>query len=76
MANEIWLSEYNIPKPAFYFGSRHYSYTENVGYFMDEYGPIRAILKSGRQTGNWATFKDFLREELAAAEDYYKRHHN
>lgn len=71
-ANETWIIEYNVPEPAFLFGDRHYSYTENVGYFMDELGPIRSILKSGRQIGHWTNMKDFLRDELAAAEEYYQ----
>lgn len=71
-ANETWLAEYNLLKPAFVFGSRHYTYTENVGFFMDEYGPIHSILKSGREIGHWRSFTDFLRDELAAAEKYYQ----
>ena len=68
IANELWIREYKVAGPIFHFGSRHYSYTENVGYFMNETSAIRAILKSGREVGCWNDFTDFLYDELAAAE--------
>lgn len=68
IANELWIREYKLAAPIFHFGSRHYSYAENVGYFMNEDGAIRAILKSGREVGCWNDSTAFLYDELAAAE--------
>src|SRR5262249_49444020 len=69
-ANELWRTEYQRSSGCLHFGSRHYSYTENVGYFMDESGGIVSHLKSGREVQRWKNFTNFLRDELSAAEAF------
>ena len=69
-ANEVWIGGFHLAERLFHFGSRHYSYTENVGYFMEESGSVRSLLKSGSQVQQWSSFTSFLHDELAAAEAY------
>lgn len=63
-ANETWRREYQRSTGCLHFGSRHYSYTEIVGYFMDEFGGIASYLKSGREVQRWENFTSFLQDEL------------
>lgn len=53
----------------FHFGDRHYSASENVGYFMTENGKVFALLKVGRKVGEWNLFPEFLSDELRASEE-------
>jgi hypothetical protein len=69
-ANQIWRIGYPVSETALYFGCRQYSHSANVGYFMEDSGSIRAVLKSGLVVGQWGEFGTFLRDELAAAEIY------
>jgi hypothetical protein len=63
----LWASEYRkLPTGAFGFGHRHYSFRENVGYFLVG-GRILSIRKSGKVVGEWGGLADFLRDELSAA---------
>jgi len=60
-------SEYrSLPAGAFHFGYRHYSYRENVGYFIVG-ERIMSIRKSGEVVGEWDGFSDFLRDEVSAS---------
>lgn len=56
-----------LPAGAFHFGYRHYSYRENIGYFIDG-SRFLSIRKTGRIIGDWGTFHDFLQDELLASE--------
>lgn len=67
-ADQLWSAEYLGAESQFHFGSRAYSYSENVGYFLDKDGTIRALRKSGRTVGEWSELKSFFRDELAASE--------
>lgn len=69
-ANEKWITGFRPSQRLFHFGSRHYSHTENVGYFMEESGSIRSLLKSGSEVQRWSNFRSFLHAELTAAEAY------
>lgn len=73
LANDVWRREFRLPQPLFHFGSRHYSHTENVGYFMEESGSIRTFLKSGRELEGWSDFSRFLQDELTAAQSFYSQ---
>jgi hypothetical protein len=67
-ANEGWIVGYQVDRSLLYFGGRHYSYTENSGYFMSAEGQVQAIRKNGKIVGQWASFSRFLRDELREAE--------
>jgi hypothetical protein len=69
-ANLHWKSEFPDQEERFHFGSRHYSYTQNSGYFMDRQGKVIAVLKTGEVVGEWSEFREFLRDELTAAQRY------
>jgi hypothetical protein len=63
----LWASEYQrLPAGAFGFGHRHYSFHENVGYFIAA-GRILSVRKSGKVVGEWGGLADFLHDELAAS---------
>jgi hypothetical protein len=63
----LWASEYRkLPAGAFGFGHRHYSYRENVGYFIAG-SRILSIRKSAKVVGEWSGLADFLRDELPAS---------
>ena len=68
-ANLNWINEYNISEDLFHFGSRIYSYDENIGYFIDNKGTIHSIRKNGAIVGDWKNFKKFLQDELKASEE-------
>jgi hypothetical protein len=72
-ANDTWSKEFLLPQTLFHFGSRDYSHTEDVGYFMEESGSIRAFLKSGRELEGWSDFSRFLQDELTAAQTFYSQ---
>lgn len=67
-ANQYWIHGFQNTDGGFHFGSRHYSDTENAGYFLHSGGRITALLSSGDQVGEWFSFRDFLEQELAASE--------
>src|SRR5262245_7505743 len=73
LANDDWRREFRLSQALFHFGSRHYSHTENVGYFMEESGGIHAFLKSGRKLEGWGDFTRFLQDELTAAQTFYSQ---
>jgi len=72
-ANEHWCHGFQIRERLFHFGSRSYSISENVGYFMEAGGGVRSLLQSGREVQRWDDFASFLRDELVAAEEYHKK---
>ena len=71
-----WRSEYRVPSTFFHFGDRHFSYTANIGYFIDENQRIVSVLKKKKEvTGEWSCFSDFLSEELRASEELEEELH-
>lgn len=63
-----WVVEYRVPKGFFHFGGRHFSYLENVGYFIDQGKRILCVQNKGNVIGEWSSFADFLTDELDASE--------
>jgi hypothetical protein len=63
-----WVSTYRVPAGFFLFGSRHFSATENVGYFIDGGSRLVCARKSGEVIGEWGGFSEFLSDELQASE--------
>ena len=63
-----WIFEYDVPDGYFHFGSRHFSYRANVGYFFD--GESRIVCVRGRKKviREWTRFSDFMKDELEASE--------
>jgi hypothetical protein len=70
-----WRLNYEVPDGYFHFGSRHYSYDENAGYFHDDQNRIISTLSSGEVVGEWADFAEFLTDELKASEELEERLH-
>ena len=66
-AVNVWRNEYRVPAEWFHFGGRDFSFTENVGYFIDD-PRIVCAKKSGKVIGEWASFQEFLADELKASE--------
>ncbi len=62
-----WALEYRkVPAGAFHFGGRHYSYRENVGYFVAG-DRILSLRQSGKVVGEWGSLSDFLGDQLRAS---------
>lgn len=70
-ANQFWKKEYAVPDDWFHFGGGPYSSSENIGYFFEPSGTIRASRKNGEDVGSWNSFRQFLYDELRRAEDAY-----
>ena len=68
-ANMYWKHEYKVDNSLFYIGGRHYSFDENLGYFLNG-NQILSVRKNGEILNTWATFKDFLFEEINVAEEH------
>jgi hypothetical protein len=63
-----WIREYRVPEGFFKFGSRHFSYSGNVGYFFDGNNRIVSVRGKKKVTGEWSSFAEFLSDELTASE--------
>jgi hypothetical protein len=74
-ANTNWIHEYNIDSKYFYFGSRSYSYDENIGYFIED-DKIKTILSNGKIINEYKSIKEFLTEEIKIAEKMYLKENN
>jgi hypothetical protein len=68
--NQGWKYGFRGAEDGFHFGGRHYSYTENAGFFLFGGSQIVSLLKDGSVVGKWREFSSFLRDELAAAEAF------
>ena len=66
-ANQSWIDEYDIDPGDFHFGSRSWTYEENIGYFWSASG-LRAIRTNGEVVGTWPDLIALLQDELPAAE--------
>jgi hypothetical protein len=71
-ANTMWIRSYKNVGDEIYIGSRSFSRSENLGYFMDDNGRIIAMKKNGEQIGEWFSFCEFLEHELPIAENMNK----
>ena len=67
-ANIDWIKEYDFDQSFFHFGSGHYSYEENTGYFYGQ-NKIISVRKNGKFVNEWTNFSDFLNDELVRAEN-------
>jgi hypothetical protein len=63
-----WIYEYRVPQTFFHFGTRHFSYRANVGYFFDGNNRIVSVRGKKKIIGEWTTFAGFLKDELEASE--------
>jgi hypothetical protein len=67
IANTDWAREFNVDPQLFLFGGSPHSDSENIGYFMQQNGKVRAIRKTGENLREWETFQNFLGAELHLA---------
>lgn len=68
IANTNWKDEYKIDKNFFHIGGNSYSYSENIGYFIDNNNTILSIRTNGQVLNTWDNFKDFLKQEIESSE--------
>jgi hypothetical protein len=66
-ANISWIREYEIDQDLFHIGGRAYSYSENIGYFVDK-ETILSIKETGEVVNSFATIRDFFVTEIEVAE--------
>lgn len=64
----LWIGEYDVPKEFFHFGGRHFSSSENVGYFFDGENRIVCVWGKKKVIAEWTSFTDFLKDELTVSE--------
>lgn len=63
-ANQFWINGYKgLPSRSFHFGSRTFSYSENIGYFYNEPGEVYCANKSGKILNLWPSIEEMLRDE-------------
>jgi len=70
-----WANEYRVPDHYFHFGGRHFSWSANVGYFIDGEQRIVCVRNSGKIIGEWTRFSDFFADELKASEELEEKLH-
>ncbi len=68
-ANRRWKLGYNIDQSLFHFAARHYTDSENIGYFLDKNSNIYSFRKTGEQLGMWSDLSSFLASEIKASEE-------
>jgi hypothetical protein len=73
LANRDWIKEFDVDQNLFHFGSREYSHTENIGYFISDNLQVQAIRKMGGRLRHWGSIPEFLRDELNEAEKMAKK---
>jgi hypothetical protein len=69
-ANKYWINEYSLNEKMFLFGGRHFSETENAGYFINTNGDILSYLTDGTLIDRWPNLKLFFESEVAAVVEY------
>ncbi|MBK8972756.1 MAG: hypothetical protein IPM37_16005 [Hahellaceae bacterium] len=73
-ANRTLKKSYkNVPEQFIYFGVRPYSFSENVGYFIEPSGGISGYLKSNEVIGKWRNLEEFLQTTLEDAKNFESR---
>jgi hypothetical protein len=70
-----WIDEYRVPAGFFHFGGRHFSYRENVGYFIEGNERIVSVRGKKKVIGEWTSVADFLSDELQASEELEEELH-
>jgi hypothetical protein len=70
-----WIDEYRVPVGFFHFGGRHFSYSANVGYFIEGNKRIVSVRGKKKVIGEWSSFSDFLSDELQASEKLEEEFH-
>ena len=68
LANRDWLKEFDVDQTLFHFGSREYSHSENIGYFISSDSRIHAFRRTGDLLCEWSSLRAFLSSELRVAE--------
>jgi len=68
VAAKDWIRQYRVPAGLFHFGYRHFSDTENTGYFIERDKRILSVKNKGEVVGEWNSFTEFLADELKASE--------
>jgi hypothetical protein len=63
-----WIDEYRVPAGFFHFGSRYFSYRENLGYFFEGDKRIVSVRGKKKVVGEWSSFSAFLSDELNTSE--------
>lgn len=72
-ANQFWINGYKrLPEGAIHIGSRTYSWSENLGYFMTQRGEFYALTKAGEKIAEWGSLDDLFRAEIPNARDLYE----
>ena len=67
IANTSWIREYDIDQNLLHIGNRAYSYSENIGYFVEK-ETILSIKTTGEVVNSFATVKEFFETEIDAVE--------
>jgi hypothetical protein len=67
-AATLWIQECRVPAGYFHFGGRHFSFRENVGYFIEGNKRIVSVRGKKKIIGEWDSFADFLSHELQESE--------
>jgi hypothetical protein len=63
-ANQFWIHEYRrLPKGTFHFGSRRFSYEENIGYFYGTSQQVFSARKTGETVNTWPSIEGMLHDE-------------
>lgn len=65
-----WSTEYRVPEGQFHFGFRHYTSSENVGYFIGDSRRICSVKKRGKVVAEYSNMTDFLAAELQESEKF------
>lgn len=69
-ANRFWINAFRkLPPASFHFGSRTYSWDENLGYFYDTSLRVFSARKCGEIVGSWPTIEIMLRNEWDIARE-------
>jgi hypothetical protein len=76
LANQDWIKDYRTDLNAFYFGSRAFSYRENLGYFIFGNLKIKALRQNGEIYKEWDSFSLFLEDEIKQAEQQQRNETN
>jgi hypothetical protein len=73
-AHLSWRHEFKNCEELFHFGGGPWSFTDNVGYFLDTNGKIYSVLKDGNIVDSWSDFKEFISIELERSEQCFPDH--
>jgi hypothetical protein len=73
-ATQHWGSPFKPKLEQFHFGGGPYSYSENVGYFLNPNESVESRRKGGESVNLWPCIDAFLEAELARAEARFPEH--